>query len=202
MSLVDLTSDPVISLELVKAKADVTDNDSATLIVNAVSRKFLRFMNRLVFASASVTESVLGRGESVIFPHAGPLTTDGSNDFTVEFIESGEAVETYLWSDSQVIVADDGSNDGIPVIFLADTITPASLAVPNVRLTYTGGWASGEIPGDIISAAIEQARIEARRQSGRSGITNSSRQEQSASFETAGLVESVRDALEPYRINI
>ena len=175
-----LTSDPIVAIEDVKAVLNLDNDTTATLLINSVSEKFLKYTERTVLNSASVIETMRGDGTSVIWLHS-----YASAVASVIFLENGVASTTY---DS-----DDFSLDTVGRISMHSVATPISVDEENVKVTYTGGWAT--IPGDIVLAALEQMQVENNRLSGRgAGISSESFEGLSVSYAQSGIVSSVEDA--------
>jgi hypothetical protein len=181
-----LTSDPIVAIEDVKAVLNLNDETTAKLLINSVSEKFLRYTERTVLNSTSVIETLRGDGTGVIW-----LLNYASAIASVIILANGDASITY---DS-----DDFSFDTVGRISLHSVTTPLSYDEENVKVTYTGGWAT--IPGDIVLAALEQMQVENNRLSGRgAGISSESFEGHSVSYEQDGIVSSVKDVWRKYKV--
>ncbi len=186
---ITITSDPILEVSELKEITGINSDTKATVLINSVSKKFLNFTQRTHInqASAPIEELSRGDGTSVIW-----LRAYATSVTEVAIMSDGAASTTYSSSDYGV------DADG-PRVVLYNVATPISDAEDNVRVTYTPGW--DEIPGDIILAALEQIIHERDRLAGKQvGMTSESLGKHTASYETGGLLESVQDAWQPYRI--
>lgn len=194
-----ITTDPVITL------ADTMDGEflsetnetQAILLINDVSEKFKRYMNRRQLNSASIVERVEGNGLARIYVHAPPIATGST--VTVKTYDGVTLKDTYTNDDDELAVI---NSDVDGIIELSEAVTPNAMDLEhNVEITYTGGWTT--IPGDVVAAAVMQMRVDRQRMDrGQVGIESLSQDGQSVSYDSSGLVKEVRDALMPYRIEI
>jgi len=192
---ITLTSDPIVSIADVRDLLSEADEKEATLLVNAVSEKFKRYTHRRIINRGSVSEWRLG-GLRKMYLHGYPV--DESAEVTVEVYGTDGAVHTTLTKgNGDVRVVQSGVD---AYVVLISYIPPFVEGVQTVKVTYTGGWS--EVPGDVVLAAIDQMRVERQRRKGTLGVESASQDGQTVRFETSGLIRSVQDAFDPYRMVI
>lgn len=192
---ITLTSDPIVGIADVKELIGVTNDTEARLLINSVSEKFLRYTHRRRITSGSVTEWSKGGCEK-IYLHGMPVDEDSA--FTISVYGSDGSVSTTMTlADNDFRVVQSPTDAYVELI----TYTPPWVeGIENVKLAYTGGWAT--VPGDIVMAAIQQMRVENNRRDGELGAMSVSANGQTVQFETSGLIKAVEDAWNPYRMLI
>jgi hypothetical protein len=192
---ISLTSDPIVSFSDVRDLLSEASETEATLLINAVSEKFKRYTHRRIINQGSVSEWAHG-GLHKIYLHGSPV--DESSEVTVEVYGTDGDVSATLTKgadDLRVV-----QTDTTAYIVLLTYIPPFIEGHQTVKVTYTGGWSA--VPGDITLAAIDQMRVERKRRKGTLGVESVSQDGQSVKFEISGLIKSVQDAFDPYRMVI
>jgi hypothetical protein len=192
---ISLTSDPIVSFSDVRDLLSEASETEATLLINAVSEKFKRYTHRRIINQGSVSEWAHG-GLHKIYLHGSPV--DESSEVTVEVYGTDGDVSATLTKgadDLRVV-----QTDTTAYIVLLTYIPPFVEGYQTVKVTYTGGWSA--VPGDITLAAIDQMRVERQRRKGTLGVESVSQDGQSVKFEISGLIKSVQDAFDPYRMVI
>jgi hypothetical protein len=193
---ISLTSDPIVSFSDVRDLLSEASETEATLLINAVSEKFKRYTHRRIINQGSVSEWAHG-GLHKIYLHGSPV--DESSEVTVEVYGTDGDVSATLTKgadDLRVV-----QTDTTAYIVLSDLHSSVHVeGHQTVKVTYTGGWSA--VPGDITLAAIDQMRVERQRRKGTLGVESVSQDGQSVKFEISGLIKSVQDAFDPYRMVI
>ena len=191
---ITLDSDVLIGTgDAKKLLGNINDSDIINLLINTVSAKFLRYTGRKVINSVECTERVRGDGRGMFYVTGLPVDT--GEVVSVAVYLDGTLEETLTLAASEIIVdADRGE------ITRVEGIWPFSVDERNLVVTYTGGFSS--VPGDVLSAALEQMRVERRRQNGEVGISSKSVEGESVQFDSSGLIQEVRHAWAPYRVRL
>jgi hypothetical protein len=123
--------------------------------------------------------------------HATPIT----NLVRVELLVRGTVTQTLTQAgDDFEIYANEG------VLHRNGSVWPGPEGERSVRVYYAGGWTVGQLPGDALMGAVQQMRYERARFDGRVGVTNLSRNGESAAMEVGGLLSAVKDYWNGYRI--
>lgn len=190
---ITITSDPIIGLQDVKTLIREVDDTEAILLINSVSAQFLRFTNRLRITKGTVSEWAKG-GRDKIYLHGSPV--DESSTVSAACYGTDGTVATTL-----TLAAGDLRVVQSPVdayIELISYVPPWVDGLDTVKISYTGGWTT--VPGDIVLAAIDQMRVERMRRDGTLGARSVSANGETVQFEIGGLIRSVADAWEPYRM--
>lgn len=194
-----LTSDPILSISEAKALLDLATDAQAILVINSLSEKAKRYLNRVQLnldTDTDIVEKITPYGGQVLHLHA-PIWTGAG--YTVQaVVYSGGAVQdtyTVAGGDLQLRTSDTASR-----IVLHSGMWPDDTLPGQVEVTYRGGWAT--IPADVIQGALMQARVDIRRMSGEVGVSSRGVQGESTQYETAGLIQECRDLWSPYRVVI
>lgn|GEM_PF-2902065 len=192
---ITITTDPIVGLSDVKELISEASDKEATLLINAVSEKFLRYTHRRRITQGSITEWAMG-GLDKIYLHGCPVDED--SEITVSVYGSdGDVTTTMTLTDGDLRVVQSPVDAYIELL----TYTPPWVeGVDTVKVAYTGGWET--VPGDIVLAAIDQMRVERQRRGGTLGAVSVSANGETVKFETSGLIRSVQDAFDPYRMVI
>jgi hypothetical protein len=191
---ITLTTDPILSLADAMGLIEETNAVRATVLLNSVSDSFRRFTNRtrITVPAADITEYVGGLGGLWLFLHASPITVVTSVDVMLD-----GAVDEALAAADYTLFADLGALRRNGSEWPLDVEGDHS-----VRVIYRGGWAAGSVPGDVIMGAVTQMRYERQRFDGKVGVESLSRNGESVSYETGGLLKATRDLWAPYRITV
>jgi len=68
------------------------------------------------------------------------------------------------------------------------------------KITYSGGWDSAEVPGDVVETAVEMMKLLQQRRQGLVGVTSTSADGMSTTYTTAGIPSQIMDVWQKYRI--
>lgn len=190
-----LTTDPIISLVDARALLALNSEQTAIMLINSVSAKFLQYTHRIRInhsgSGEPVTDQTRGRDSYVLWVHAAPV--DIEEDVTVVLTSGGNAGATFDLDDGTLAVSGDGTR-----ITLYNAGAPYSVGEENVTMTYVGGWK--QVPGDVIAGAIEQMRIDKMRMEGLTGVASVSRSGESVQYDQGAIIKSVAQAWAPYRV--
>ena len=190
---ITLTTDPIMTVDDVRALTEEGDVTRATFLINAVSAQFKTFTNRTRItdsgATTALVEYLSGLGDSYLWLHATPIISVTS----IELLSAGTVSSTLASTDYE-IYADSGA------LYRNGALWPGPDGERDIKVTYRAGWVAGALPGDIVAAAVEQMRWARMRLDGKVGAESVSRGGESVSLETGQLLKSVRDAWSPWRI--
>lgn len=194
-----LTSDPILSISDAKALLDLSTDQQAILVVNALSQKAKRYLNRVQLnqnTTTAIVEKITPYGGQVLHLHA-PIWT--GTEYTVQAVvySGGDVQDTYTVADGDLQLR---TSDTASRIILVAGTWPDDTLPGYVEVTYKGGWAT--IPADVIQGAIMQGRVDIRRQMGEVGFSSRGMQGESTQYQTTGLVRECMDLWNPYRVLI
>lgn len=182
-----LTSDPIITLQAARDLLKWPSDDETRMSINSVSARFLRYTNRLRITSGTVTEYQSGRGQSVLWLHATPITSITS----VEIYCNGTLSETVASTDYTV-------NLTTGRLYLHGTTAQHGEGELNIKVVYTGGWT--DVPGDLQESALLLMTLDKRRRDGLIGVHSQSREGFSSTYEHEDLPQAIRERWEGYRV--
>lgn len=192
---ITLTTDPILTVDDVRALTEENDVTRATFLINAVSAQFRTFTRRTRItdsgASVGLVEYLPGLGDSYLWLHATPIISVTS----IEMLSAGTVTSTLATTDYE-IYGDRGA------LYRNGALWPGPDGERDVKVTYRAGWVVGAIPGDIVAGAVEQMRWARMRLDGKVGAESVSRGGESVSLETGQLLKSVVDAWKPWRIMV
>ena len=185
---VTLTTDPIVSEQLVLDVLKMTSTDEVRLAINSVSARFLRYTNRtrITAPSAAVTEWQRGRGLDYFWLHATPVGVVTS----IAIYSNGALSET-------IAAASYSLNTETGRVYMHGTVAPYTDGEDNIKAVYIGGWTT--VPGDIQQSALELMRLDKARLDGRVGVQSEGREGFSASYESGDLPKSVSQVWDAYR---
>jgi hypothetical protein len=192
---ITLMNDPIMALEDAKSLLNITDDTQARVLVNALTMKFRHHTGRIQLgtdASNDVVEYLRGDTPCTLYLHCSPLLTD--QDIIVEIFDGHNVVETYKWSEEEVIYYGDDQEARLESAGLFPTKGDPYTA----KITYRGGWTA--TPGDVLEGAILQGRVDLLRQNGEIGVDSRSVDGESTSYDTKGIIKTVAELWGPYRI--
>ena len=190
---VTLTSDPIVEEQLV---LDIMkwSQDEARLAINSVSARFLRYTNRTRITDGAITLEVYGlpaAGDDVVWLRAAPVTVSESATFTVYVYQDGSADETLTTSDYILHV-------GNGKLVLPGRGTTDRNPATDVRVSYTGGWTT--VPWDIQESALQLMKLDKQRRDGMVGISATSREGTSVTYQAGDLPTSVEQVWRRYKV--
>ena len=196
---ITLTSDPIMTVSEAQSMLNIKDTTVATLLVNALSAKLLRYCNRKQInlnTTTAIVERLRPYGGDRLYLHAS--IWDGSG-FTIEaaIYDGVRLAETYTYAGGDFGYT---TSDHVSYLTLAGACWPDQGFNGDVRVTYKGGWAT--VPADILQGAIMQGRVDLKRMEGEVGVTSRGAQGESTQYQTAGLVRECLDLWSPYRVVI
>lgn len=194
--MIQMTSDPIISLDDAQRVLSTNDETALTMAINAVSRKFLRHTGRRVIgydADTAIVEDVRPEEPHRIWLAASPVVTDGK-EFQAEAVADGEAQQTYLYSEDEIEVVSCDQYAYITPIGWAFRVSRDPSWY--VRLTYYGGWST--VPGDVIAGAVAQLHVEIERLGGMVGMSSVSRDRENVQYDRSAVISEAAEAWTPY----
>lgn len=192
-----LAADPIISLNDAKAILGIADDQPAILLINSLTAKFKRFTNRVQINQnivADIVEKIIPYGGDRLYLHA-PIWTGSGFTIEAKVYEGVTLADTYTLADGELAyMTDDMSSE----ILLVGGLWPDEGLNGHVQVTYKGGWSV--VPGDVTQGAILQGRMDLLRTTGEVGVTSRGRAGETTSYQSAGLIQEVRDLWAPYRM--
>jgi hypothetical protein len=190
---ITLTTDPIMTVDDVRALAEEDNITRATVLVNSVSAQFRTFTNRIRITDSGSTTALVeyleGLGSQYLWLHSTPIISVAQ----VDLLAAGNVSRTLAAAEYE-IYADAGS------LYRNYDLWPEPGGERDIKVTYRAGWVAGSLPGDVVSGAIQQMRWERTRMDGKVGAESVSRGGESVSLETGQLLKSVREAWSPWRI--
>lgn len=188
---VTLTSDPILSEdELAVLMANVTDVDTKRLLINSASAAFKAYTRRLVIINATVDDHQRGKGNQVLYLRATPIT---NVSYVAKY--SGGVLSSTWASDEYQLDTDTGR------LALYSGEFPYSEGEANIRCQYDAGWTAGELPGNVVTGAVEYMKFQHNKlDKWRTGIISETFEGHSTSFERGGLPEATKQLWQPYKV--
>jgi len=187
--LPDRIMEPEDALELF----GVSDQKKLYMLLNSLSKQFLRFTGRRRILSGSATEYLKGNGSDQLWLHASPVDT--GSEVTLMITRAEDVIGTYTLTGGDLSVITDDYSSSVE-------LTAASLPGPTdpgaIKIEYTGGFTT--VPGDVLQGAMLQGRVELRRMDGEVGVTSKSYEGESVRFESNGIVSAVSELWAPYMV--
>lgn len=187
MMSITVTSDPIISAQLIMDLLGIQNTDKAAFLINSVSTRFLKYTGRLRITNGAVTEYQATQGGAVFWLHATPITAVTS----VQALVDGAVTVT--------ITGYDLDNE-TGKLALHQDLVPGSYGENTLKAVYTAGWTT--VPGDVQMSAIQLVRVEYDRMSGRAGYTSEAAEGHSVSYQVDTLPKSVEHVWNQYRFEI
>jgi hypothetical protein len=192
-----ITSDPIIAINDAKSVLGISEDRDAIILINSLSAKFKRFTNRVQINQnivADIVEKIIPYGGDRLYLHA-PIWTGTNFTISAAVYDGGDVADTYTFADGEIAyMTDDMSSE----ILLLGALWPDEGLNGHVQVTYKGGWAA--VPGDVVQGAILQGRMDLLRTTGEVGVTSRGRAGETTSYQSAGLIQEVRDLWAPYRM--
>ncbi|HOX27469.1 MAG TPA: hypothetical protein PLL30_17225 [Candidatus Krumholzibacteria bacterium] len=190
---ITLTTDPIVTEQLV---VDIMkwSQDEARLAINSVSARFLKYTNRTRITSGAITLEVYNfppAGVPVIWLRAAPVTVSESATFAAYTYQDGSADTTLTTSDYTLHTA----NGKLVLKGLGVTERDDSR---DVRVSYTGGWTT--VPGDVQESALQLMKLDKQRRDGMVGVTSTSREGTTVSYQGGDLPQSVMEVWRRYQV--
>jgi len=192
-----LTTDPIIAINDAKSVLGISEDRDAIILINSLSAKFKRFTNRVQINQnivADIVEKIIPYGGDRLYLHA-PIWTGSGFTISAAVYDAGDVADTYTFADGEIAyMTDDTSSE----ILLLGATWPDEGLNGHIQVTYRGGWPV--IPGDVVQGAILQGRMDLLRTTGEVGVTSRGRAGETTSYQSAGLIQEVRDLWAPYRM--
>jgi hypothetical protein len=178
---------------------DFPNTDEGVRVLNAVAAKARAWMQRvrLIDTGTPVVEYLrIEQDTPTLYLHAAVDVADFSaNDVTVDHYSRGVLLTSYSANAGDLVVQSDEFSARVDLI--AGSF-PASTGASFLEVTYAGGWSA--VPGDVVQGAIEQARVDLKRFRGEVGMISRGKGSESVEFDTHGVVRTVADLWQPYRV--
>jgi hypothetical protein len=192
-----LTTDPIIAINDAKSVLGISEDRDAIILINSLSAKFKRFTNRVQINQnivADIVEKIIPYGGDRLYLHA-PIWTGSGFTISAAVYDGGDVADTYTFAAGEIAyMTDDMSSE----ILLLGALWPDEGLNGHVQVTYKGGWPV--VPGDVVQGAILQGRMDLLRTTGEVGVTSRGRSGETTSYQSAGLIQEVRDLWAPYRM--
>jgi hypothetical protein len=167
------------------------------MLINSLSAKFKRYTNRVQINQnivADIVEKIIPYGGDRLYLHA-PIWTGSGFTISAAVYDAGDVADTYTFAAGEIAyMTDDMSSE----ILLLGALWPDEGLNGHVQVTYKGGWPV--VPGDVVQGAILQGRMDLLRTTGEVGVTSRGRAGETTSYQSAGLIQEVRDLWAPYRM--
>jgi hypothetical protein len=192
-----LTTDPIIAINDAKSVLGISEDRDAIILINSLSAKFKRFTNRVQINQnivADIVEKIIPYGGDRLYLHA-PIWTGSGFTISAAVYDGGDVADTYTFAAGEIAyMTDDMSSE----ILLLGALWPDEGLNGHIQVTYKGGWPV--VPGDVVQGAILQGRMDLLRTTGEVGVTSRGRAGETTSYQSAGLIQEVRDLWAPYRM--
>ena len=193
-----LQTDRIMEPEEAQKVFDFNDEDEAVYLLNGLSSKARAWLNRIqLIEAAGITENVRPRICSpTLFLHAPVNTADfGVDDITVKHYAGPTLVSTWSAAADELVVTSDDFGSRVDLV---GGPFPAVEGADFLRVEYKGGWAV--VPGDVFQGAIMQGRVDLKRMRGEVGLVNRSKGGESSEFDQRGVLRTVGNLWQLYRI--
>lgn len=194
-----LTDDPIMSVNDARTLLDVSVEAEAILVINALSEKLKRYLQRVQInldTDNNIVERIRPYGGQYLHLHA-PIWTGAGFTIEASVYSGGAIADTYTFANDELQYT---TSDQASKILLVSGQWPDETLNGYVEVTYKGGWAT--VPADVVQGAVMQGRVDLRRIRGEVGVTSRGVQGESTQYQTAGLIRECLDLWQPYRVMI